>query len=820
MRASLAIGCTVLAAATAAAWAADVSIPVTIQEPAGVARTREPAAGGVPFMKGQVRDLNTLQLVDENGKPVEAAFSQLAGYPDGSVQWALVETMVMDLPANGSRQFKVVGGGEPVVRELPRTISDTANKVMVSTGVRLEIRKYLELGFTDLSYEGLVFTGSSAFKLVGADGKAYSAGPPRVRIERQTDASVTLRLDGEYVDMQSHPFLGYTTRITLWTGSSQVRISHSIRNSNAKAGFDAKVKNATFSLSLPPAKTDRTAGANWLGVGNGKAGVLIAVRHSGGCFPGGSAYSATPSQTLYRQTVADGTATVHQIPPADTEPLVKRGGLYGYDKEGGAFVLADCAHKDTEIWLDFYSGSRDAADNEARAKALRCPLHVLADGAWISRTQTLGTGHFGTLADEIDTYKAWGWKGWDDPKKQPKMPHQPDAYVAKEVIHFESETDSAEGYVLMYVRTGERGYLDWARAWAEFGKTHYAYRTDGFAFNPSRPTTGLKVGWYGPKEYGWSDSRSEYCHFYGRGIFDYYCLTGDVDALEGGRDLVEQCAAWSAKYKPGGAIGYYGCRGFARIWLPAVRLAQLTGEPADRELADRMAQVALTASDWDDRGFIFWGAGPGYMASHQFAEKNIPATVKQYMADHSITIDAKGMVHDKDGNAWPLRSDGGTWQQTTLQMALERHHRLTGNEQAKVRAVRMAEFARDYQISTKCRQAFYYTILDFPAKNRVFDMADFDVAAHTGCPAEGGPHSGHYTRFFPDVFARAYSLTGQASWLEHAKSAWNYGSKRSFNAMKQSAANDEVFIFAYHNAPKDDTVLATARMFYEVTHGQ
>jgi peptidoglycan/LPS O-acetylase OafA/YrhL len=44
------------------------------------------------------------------------------------------------------------------------------------------------------------------------------------------------------------------------------------------------------------------------------------------------------------------------------------------------------------------------------------------------------------------------------------------------------------------------------------------------------------VGWYGPREYGWSDGRSEYCHFYGRGIFDYYCLTGDVDALEAGRD--------------------------------------------------------------------------------------------------------------------------------------------------------------------------------------------------------------------------------------------------------------------------------------------
>ncbi|MEM3004486.1 MAG: hypothetical protein QXK96_04235, partial [Candidatus Bathyarchaeia archaeon] len=42
-----------------------------------------------------------------------------------------------------------------------------------------------------------------------------------------------------------------------------------------------------------------------------------------------------------------------------------------------------------------------------------------------------------------------------------------------------------------------------------------------------------------------------------------------------------------AETKPGGAIGYYGVRGFARMWLTPIRAAQLTRDPKDREEFDR-----------------------------------------------------------------------------------------------------------------------------------------------------------------------------------------------------------------------------------------
>ncbi len=803
----------------------EMQVKITVSEPAGVARKAEPATGGIPFKKGQVKDVKNLALFSASGTPIPAQFSRLAGYEDGSVQWALVD-FVTDLPAGGKSEF-VVKGGRATAPARPLTIKEAGGLISVDTGAarftinsgraNYELLESVELG-------GGKIAGPGAIKMVEAGGKVFAAGKPtKVGWEYRGPMRATLRLDGANRSDDGKELIYYTVRLTFWAGNPLLRVRHKLRNSDAREGFDARIKQATVELNLGFKGNEQGKGDYWSASGDGKKGLLLVHRHAGGCFPGSSAYRRSGSRTLRRQSLEAGRATVFAIPPGDTPATGRGNRLYGYEATGKFFALADCAHKDTEIWFDFYAGTRTAAANGARAKALRSWLHALADPAWISETETMGYGKFGTLADEIATYKKWGWKGWDKKNKYPKMPHQPEAYVPKEVVHYESEADSAECYLLMYLRTGERGYLDWGQAWAEFGKTHYAYRTDGFAYKghprgPRSPSKGLKVGWYAPKgnTYGWSDSRSEYCHFYARGIFDSYCLTGDVDALEGGRDLVEEVAAWALpRYKPGSPIGTYGCRGFARGWLGVLRLAQLTRSAPDLKLANRLGAVVLKARDWDERGFIYWGTGASYIANKQLSPAKMPPKVKAYIKEKGISVSPKGIVTDKSGKKWPIRSDGGSWQQTTLQAATERYWRLTGNKEAKRRTGKMAEFAKKYQMSKKCEQVFYYTILDFPEYDRVYDPADWDDA-HKNCPGPGAEHSGHYTRFLVGVFSRAYSATGDKSWLDWAKKAWNRGSKRGYESVKASAADNEVYKFAWHVAPKDDTALSTARVFFQV----
>jgi hypothetical protein len=810
----------VLSAGMVVAAAEDLEVAVTVKEPVGVARQAEPVSGGVPFKKGQVGRVSDLALCLKSGRVVPAQFTKLAGYEDGSVQWALVDFRAA-VPANGTAEFVVRKGATPAWAGV--RVSETAETVTVNTGVLdFTVSKTKFNLLESVKVNGAAATRApiaKAVRVVALEGGEFAAGAPeKVTWEYKGPERITLRVDGAYLNEKGQTFLSYTTRLTAWAGSSVLRIDHAVRNSDPKQAGDAKIKEATLSVPLAFTAEEQGKGYDWVAGGDGRVGVLVVNRNSGGCFPGESTYTRRPTEACYKQSLTEGRLEVALIPPADDAPDTKarKSILYGYDKAGGFFALADCAHKNSQITLDFYTGRREAAANAVREQALRTPLHALADPGWISETESIGSGHFGALADEIATYKTWGWKKWDDPAKQPRAPAEPRAYVAKEGIHYVSEADSVEALTLMYIRTAERGFLDWARAWAEYGVTHYTYRTDGFTFSTAR-IPNSQVSWGSPRKYGWGDSRSEWCHYYAAGLFDYYCLTGEVGVLEGARDLVEQAVAWSARRSRGSAIGYYGVRDFGREWLGILRQAQFTRDPVDRKVADGLAEVAFTCSDWDPRGFVRWG-GADYVVRLWLKPAMQHPRLQAYLTEKGIAVSEKGVVTDKNGASWTVCSDGGTWEQCSLQMAFERYYRLSGSQEAKARAVQMAKFGRDCQISKKCQQAFYYTVMDFPEKGQVFDIADWDDA-HKNCPGPGAQHHGHYTLFFPDVFARAYSLTGDKEWLDAAQRAWNRGSKRGVRGettTEQQAPDDEVFVFAQYLSSAEESALSTCRMFYEV----
>jgi hypothetical protein len=91
-------------------------------------------------------------------------------------------------------------------------------------------------------------------------------------------------------------------------------------------------------------------------------------------------------------------------------------------------------------------------------------------------------------------------------------------------------------------------------------------------------------------------------------------------------------------------------------------------------------------------------------------------------------------------------------------------------------------------------------------------------AAHDTCPGPGATHNGYESRFLVDIFAGAYAFTGDKSWLDWAKRAYNRGYKRGYMTTKQEAADDEVWIFATHKPSKGDhnDIRSCSRMFYEV----
>jgi len=68
---------------------------VTVSEPAGISRAREPLTFGVPFARGALKDAAMLRCWhDDEGTRLPIQARALSKWPDGTVRWALVDTQV------------------------------------------------------------------------------------------------------------------------------------------------------------------------------------------------------------------------------------------------------------------------------------------------------------------------------------------------------------------------------------------------------------------------------------------------------------------------------------------------------------------------------------------------------------------------------------------------------------------------------------------------------------------------------------------------------------------------------------------------------
>lgn len=134
----------------------------------------------------------------------------------------------------------------------------------------------------------------------------------------------------------------------------------------------------------------------------------------------------------------------------------------------------------------------------------------------------------------------------------------------------------------------------------------------------------------------------------------------------------------------------------------------------------------------------------------------------------------------------------------------------TGDEDMMDYAIASGHFTAKSMLSQVAKQTWYYTALDIPSKGDIWDEWRYD-GQHRNKFGEGPRHSGWYTRFLPDCCAHAYSWTGEKYLLQKGKEFWSFGNRRRYQSRKLTSKHN----FATHNPPKDDSVLSTARLFYE-----
>ena len=119
------------------------SIPLRADFPAGSAPLAIPIplAGGIPFPKAALASVENIRLLDANHREIPCQASRLAVWPDGSVKWALIDTI---LTTEAGQALTLEYGPEihraPVLN--PLTAVMNASDVMISGGgVAAAIRK-------------------------------------------------------------------------------------------------------------------------------------------------------------------------------------------------------------------------------------------------------------------------------------------------------------------------------------------------------------------------------------------------------------------------------------------------------------------------------------------------------------------------------------------------------------------------------------------------------------------------------------------------------------------------------------------------------
>ncbi|MDD4891969.1 MAG: hypothetical protein PHU85_18775, partial [Phycisphaerae bacterium] len=585
----------------AASSLALADVPLTVTDGVGVARKAEPVSTGVCFKAGQVKDAASLSLVDKSGRPVPAQFLPLVRLEDGSIQWALLDFQA-DCPANGSGEF-LVKDGKSAAPAQPVKVAEAGGIYTFTTGefefVVDASKPTFEL-LSNVKVAGKAVAGGAGAEAMtcrdALDGnKLYHAGKPtKAEFDWQGPMRTTLMLEGPYVDDAGAEWLGYRVRVTAFAGSKLIRVEHELRNSCPKEVRTVKVKDAYLRLAMPGA-ADASSAKDFL------AGGELFVKHrllSGYFSPG-----------LHDLAVKDKKLVLGVVPSYDGgyEPRLHKGyNNQDKDKAGkladynpgdtGSWWLVDCAYKVDEYWLAFDGG------DENRAKGLDSRLYALAPATYYSDCEALGFGRFGTLDDEAATYAAWGWKNGDAKKaallKNEWIKARPGYHVASDLAHDETETDDAEGCLLMALRTGGRGYFDAGHAWARYYTNNFVWRTDYPADTARGKGRALKVvgkDFDDIVAYGMSynNGRTCGCHFYGGGAMDYYVLTGDKSLLLGAIDLTEYTDKWDKNMPGKSSVGGYGTRGFGRQFLAAIRFYEITRTPAAKKHMDQMAQLAI-----------------------------------------------------------------------------------------------------------------------------------------------------------------------------------------------------------------------------------
>lgn len=211
------------------------SIPIYLDESAGIARIGEPITMGIPFPCGMVRELSQCSLLNPDGRRIPLQAATLEHWTDGTVKWALFDFQV-DVPAYAAAQYHLLVDHSHTASSHFQGIKveEDERGFHVDTGAAqftVEKDRFLPLGKAVVDGRSLIDPEHSGWLLEDEAGRTYRPGVTRVVMETRGALRTSFLIEGVYADGEGRPFCEYVSRLSFFTRSALLQMTMTIRNS-------------------------------------------------------------------------------------------------------------------------------------------------------------------------------------------------------------------------------------------------------------------------------------------------------------------------------------------------------------------------------------------------------------------------------------------------------------------------------------------------------------------------------------------------------------------------------------------------------------
>ena len=207
-----------------------VPVKITINDASGIARIGEAVCSGIPFAQGTLQPNQPVHVRDADGDGIPTQIKVLGSWPDGSVKWLLVQFFA-NCAANSEAVYHLASGIGPAP-ELPLKIYDRRDEIILDTGpLKVEIPRNKLALFRSVQLRGAtepvrLLDNVSPMQFVLADGSAHTSSgvkPETVIVEETGPLRATIRQVGWLRDAADNRSYKLDTRLRFYAGETYVK---------------------------------------------------------------------------------------------------------------------------------------------------------------------------------------------------------------------------------------------------------------------------------------------------------------------------------------------------------------------------------------------------------------------------------------------------------------------------------------------------------------------------------------------------------------------------------------------------------------------